>query len=102
MRKMKCSPDADFEPSHESATQPSKWAMKKHGIMSRATTHNLAEKRYRSNLNEKMVALHDCIPSLKSAADSAVYEGDSQVPSRKPNKVSCDKGNHSSGSSFTV
>lgn len=85
--KRNSSSDADFEPSNESTGPPPIWAKKKHGKMSRATAHNLVEKKYRSNLNDKMLALRDSIPSLKTAAESAFCEGGRQEPSRKLNKV---------------
>lgn len=77
-----------FSPLDPSRSRPSKWATKKRTRVSKAAAHNLIEKKYRSNLNEKMTALRDTIPSLRSMAENVPDDADSQGPSRKLNKVS--------------
>ena len=60
------------------------------------TTHNMVEKRYRVNLNSKMAALRDRVPSLRETSSGGAEAGDDQdeddedlagpVLSAKPNK----------------
>ena len=58
--------------------------------------HNIIEKRYRNNLNNKIAALRDSVPSLRIATkksygdrDSAESDLNGQNQSQKLNKVSC-------------
>jgi hypothetical protein len=78
----------DFSPVDRSGSRSPKWVTKKRNGVSKAAAHNLIEKKYRSNLNEKMTALRDTIPSLRSMAENSPEDADSQGPSRKLNKVS--------------
>ena len=78
--------DADLSPSDESISQSSRGIKRKRSGASRAAAHNLIEKKYRSNLNEKMIALRDSIPSLRMAAEHA-DSVDGREPGRKLNKV---------------
>jgi hypothetical protein len=59
----------------------------------RKTAHNMIEKRYRTNLNEKIAALRDAVPSLRATRKNAkgedVQQEDLQglAPAHKLNKV---------------
>lgn len=86
-RRRKSSLEVDFCPSDESVSQPSNGAKRKRNDPSKAAAHNMIEKKYRSNLNNKMIALRDSIPSLRTAADSAADSADGKESSRKLNKV---------------
>jgi len=55
-RKRKSSADADEEDDEDSAGQ--------HRPVKK-TAHNMIEKRYRTNLNDKIAALRDSVPSLR-------------------------------------
>ncbi|KAG9248802.1 hypothetical protein BJ878DRAFT_476163 [Calycina marina] len=63
-RKRKTSADADAEDEddEESAGHPVK---KTAHIIVKKTAHNMIEKRYRTNLNDKIAALRDSVPSLR-------------------------------------
>ena len=89
-RGRKSSLEADFCPSDESVSQPSKGTKRKRNDPSKAAAHNMIEKKYRSNLNDKMIALRDSIPSLRTAADSAADSADGKESCRKLNKVGID------------
>ncbi|KIW03560.1 hypothetical protein, variant [Verruconis gallopava] len=80
MKKRK--PDDDDEPSGEKGGPPKK------------TAHNMIEKRYRTNLNDKIAALRDSVPSLRvmsraNAADDDEEEVDLEglAPAHKLNKA---------------
>ena len=88
----KSSPDSGFKPSSRFNTRPSKWVKTKKARVSKAAAHNLIEKKYRSNLNEKMMALRDTIPSLRTVVEKGTDDTDSQEPGRRLNKVSVHKG----------
>ncbi|KAA8908019.1 hypothetical protein TRICI_004846 [Trichomonascus ciferrii] len=54
------------------------------------TSHNMIEKRYRTNINEKILALRDCVPSLRCVVDgspTAEKELDGLTPASKLNKA---------------
>jgi hypothetical protein len=60
------------------------------------TAHNIIEKRYRNNINNKIAALRDSVPSLRVAAkknngdrDGEESDFDGQNQPQKLNKVSC-------------
>jgi hypothetical protein len=75
LRKRKSSPEDEDEvfPSHSSASSPpasrrrqSKDAEPIQQTMGpKKTTHNMIEKRYRNNLNDKIAALRDSVPALR-------------------------------------
>ena len=60
------------------------------------TAHNMIEKRYRTNLNDKILALRDSVPSLRVMTKSArgsdgsteVEDLEGLIPAHKLNKVS--------------
>jgi len=79
--------EVDFFPSDESVSQPSKGTKRKRNDPFKAAAHNMIEKKYRSNLNDKMIALRDSIPSLRTAADSTADSADGKESSRKLNKA---------------
>jgi hypothetical protein len=68
--------------------------------VSKAAAHNLIEKKYRSNLNEKMAALRDTIPRLRSVAENATDNADSQGANKKLNKVSTSERHSTQGPFF--
>jgi hypothetical protein len=59
-RKRKSSADDDDEDDDDDSHQPIK-----------KTAHNMIEKRYRTNLNDKIAALRDSVPSLRIMSKSA-------------------------------
>ena len=82
LRKRKSSADMDEE--EEEADQPVK-----------KTAHNMIEKRYRTNLNDKIAALRDSVPSLRIMSKSARGEDTTEdreelhglTPAHKLNKA---------------
>jgi hypothetical protein len=90
-RKRKSSADAEDEDDEDSAGQNP--PVKK-------TAHNMIEKRYRTNLNDKIAALRDSVPSLRIMSKSARGEDTADdreelqglTPAHKLNKatVSCE------------
>lgn len=85
-RKRKSSVDDD----DDNDTTP---ASRNHPV--KKTAHNMIEKRYRTNLNDKIAALRDCVPSLRVAGKKSARGEDVQedlqglTPAHKLNKV-CD------------
>ena len=79
--------EADLCPSDKSVSLHSKRTKRKRKGPSKAAAHNLIEKKYRSNLNEKMIALRDSVPSLRTASDSAADSACGKESTRKLNKV---------------
>ena len=58
------------------------------------TAHNMIEKRYRTNLNDKIAALRDSVSSLRVMAKGAKADDEKEdlqglTPAHKLNKVSC-------------
>ena len=59
----------------------------------RKTAHNMIEKRYRTNLNQKIAALRDAVPSLRATNKNSKGEDLPQenlqglAPAHKLNKV---------------
>lgn len=54
------------------------------------TSHNMIEKRYRTNINEKILALRDCVPSLRCVVDgspTAEKDLDGLTPASRLNKA---------------
>ncbi|OBT51679.1 hypothetical protein VE04_08855, partial [Pseudogymnoascus sp. 24MN13] len=72
----------------EKATRPASAPVKK-------TAHNMIEKRYRTNLNDKILALRDSVPSLRVMTKSArgsdgsteVEDLEGLIPAHKLNKA---------------
>uniref|UniRef100_A0A060T433 ARAD1C01452p n=1 Tax=Blastobotrys adeninivorans TaxID=409370 RepID=A0A060T433_BLAAD len=54
------------------------------------TSHNMIEKRYRTNINEKILALRDCVPSLRcvvSGSQQQEVDLEGLTPASKLNKA---------------
>jgi len=66
-----------------SATTPKPKATKRNNALTKQKSHNLIEKRYRTNLNQKILALRDAVPSLGTVAE-ANDEDDSEARSSAP------------------
>lgn len=86
-RKRKSSASADDEDDDEDGAEEQPPPVKK-------TTHNMIEKRYRTNLNEKIAALRDSVPSLRAGRKNAKGENTETkedlhglTPAHKLNKV---------------
>ncbi|KAF9763527.1 hypothetical protein IL306_003067 [Fusarium sp. DS 682] len=83
-RKRKSSADPEDEEEEEDGDQPVK-----------KTAHNMIEKRYRTNLNDKIAALRDSVPSLRIMSKSARGEDTTEdreelhglTPAHKLNKA---------------
>ncbi|KAI0506046.1 helix-loop-helix DNA-binding domain-containing protein [Xylaria bambusicola] len=83
-RKRKSSADDDDDDDDEDTHQPVK-----------KTAHNMIEKRYRTNLNDKIAALRDSVPSLRIMSKSARGEDTTEdreelhglTPAHKLNKA---------------
>lgn len=83
-RKRKCTSEAeDDEDEEETEAQPHK-----------KTAHNMIEKRYRMNLNDKFTMLRDSVPSLRamSRREGRSTNGDDEdlyglIPAHKKNKA---------------
>jgi Helix-loop-helix DNA-binding domain len=83
-RKRKSSAEADDDDEENSQHPPVK-----------KTAHNMIEKRYRTNLNDKIAALRDSVPSLRVMSKSARGEDTTEdredlqglTPAHKLNKV---------------
>ncbi|KAK9241177.1 hypothetical protein V1525DRAFT_428934 [Lipomyces kononenkoae] len=60
-------------------------------VKPKKTAHNMIEKRYRTNLNDKIAALRDCVPALRCAVsgsfDDEIDELDGLAPASKLNKA---------------
>ena len=85
-RKRKSSEEDDDEEEEEPATTVRHHPVKK-------TAHNMIEKRYRTNLNDKIAALRDSVPSLrvmsksKDKREGAREDLQGLTPAHKLNKV---------------
>jgi hypothetical protein len=83
-RKRKSSADAEEDDDEDDEHQPVK-----------KTAHNMIEKRYRTNLNDKIAALRDSVPSLRIMSKSARGEDTTEdreelhglTPAHKLNKA---------------
>ncbi|CCF36296.1 helix-loop-helix DNA-binding domain-containing protein [Colletotrichum higginsianum] len=83
-RKRKSSADADDDDDEDDENHPVK-----------KTAHNMIEKRYRTNLNDKIAALRDSVPSLRIMSKSARGEDTTEdreelhglTPAHKLNKA---------------
>jgi hypothetical protein len=71
-RKRKSSADADEEDDEDSSGQ-------QHPV--KKTAHNMIEKRYRTNLNDKIAALRDSVPSLRVMSKNS--KGDDTMDDRE-------------------
>jgi hypothetical protein len=98
-RKKKSFSKSACESSSRSTTRSPKWGQRQQSGPSRGTAHDLVEKKYRLNLNKKMVALRDSIPSLRTVAKQGSDEADSQ-PARKLNKVGLHNAVHAGDSTL--
>lgn len=84
LKKRKSSAGVDDEDEADEAQQPVK-----------KTAHNMIEKRYRTNLNDKIAALRDSVPSLRIMSKSARGEDTTEdreelhglTPAHKLNKA---------------
>jgi hypothetical protein len=83
-RKRKSSAEVDDDDDDDDLEQPVK-----------RTAHNMIEKRYRNNLNDKIAALRDSVPSLRIMSKSARGEDTTEdreelhglTPAHKLNKA---------------
>ena len=67
---MASSPESSATPqSPPTATASSSKHTAPHGQSRKKTAHNVIEKRYRTNLNDKILALRDAVPSLRITKD---------------------------------
>ena len=80
-------PMSQSPPQHSPTTAVRKQQPKK-------TAHNMIEKRYRTNLNEKIAALRDSVPSLRVMAGTSKLGDDDEeedleglTPAHKLNKA---------------
>lgn len=55
------------------------------------TAHNDIERKYRTNLKDKIAELRDAVPALRTIQEGVVDEGDDGAPGNRPkvSKVSC-------------
>jgi len=87
-RKRKSSASADDDDDEEDGAEGQPPPIKK-------TAHNMIEKRYRTNLNDKIAALRDSVPSLRAGKKNAKGESNNEAkedlhgltPAHKLNKV---------------
>jgi hypothetical protein len=85
-QRKKRKPSTEEEMEDEEETQPSRQPIKK-------TAHNMIEKRYRTNLNDKIAALRDSVPALrvvskgKSRGEDVDEDLQGLTPAHKLNKV---------------
>lgn len=89
-RKRKSSTSADDDDDDDDGAEEQAPPVKK-------TAHNMIEKRYRTNLNDKIAALRDSVPSLRAGRKNAKGESNETkedlhglTPAHKLNKV-CSK-----------
>jgi len=90
-RKRKSSADVEDDDDEDSAGQ-------NHPV--KKTAHNMIEKRYRTNLNDKIAALRDSVPSLRIMSKSARGEDTADdreelqglTPAHKLNKATVSHG----------
>lgn len=91
MRKRKSSAD-DEEDEDEDDESPPAGSGRRHPPIKK-TAHNMIEKRYRTNLNDKITALRDSVPSLRvmskrnSRGEEVEEDLQGLTPAHKLNKV---------------
>jgi hypothetical protein len=106
-RKRKSSIEDDFELDGEDSPPPSGGKQPHPPV--KKTAHNMIEKRYRTNLNDKIAALRDSVPSLRvmSKKNARSREAGAQedlqglTPAHKLNKVLIPPPSLPSGTSFS-
>lgn len=98
-RRKRKSSESDDE-DDESPAETRSYQSRNHAPVKK-TAHNMIEKRYRTNLNDKIAALRDCVPSLRVTNGTAVSNGVKKAkgdapedlqgltPAHKLNKVWC-------------
>ena len=95
-RKRKSSASADDDDDDDDSTEGQPPPIKK-------TAHNMIEKRYRTNLNDKIAALRDSVPSLRAGRKNTKGESNNEekedlhglTPAHKLNKVCSTYSSHS-------
>lgn len=89
-RKRKSSSEGDGDDDNDSDSSPAKGSTRHAPV--KKTAHNMIEKRYRTNLNDKIAALRDSVPSLrvmskKNSRGNLPEDLQGLTPAHKLNKV---------------